>query len=446
MSVSPFKSSTQQYSPQLRKTAKELQAQSLVPKALLPKSQPLSTGNQWSAGKWLKRLGLGLFGVSAALLYNRRSSSDSAGLEPGDRFLRTTLPDESSHLLPAPESLEQERRNLRRHHGRKTASPTDPYLAALAKRPWRPTDINMFNKVVYSQASQPEPAAGPGLDADQLRSQLTDSLNNRFNGNGQVNNALALLNNDTLKAKIDDIRLRVAAVNLKGTAGEAVLNDLLAEDGLISQVRFYNYNDPSFLSSAGSDPNQPGKTIISVSDRYQYENPLRFTAPIAHEGLHTDQTVTAREERMAHNLETLTDMQVLLSAPWLASQGTELARRKNTETMGLLNSGNEMPGQYLNEFTSQGDIFPAPEPYDCNDPSVTRPIANFASSFQGPFTASSPGNSVLTQELKATTGKNAKNPAFDDVTETFLATHTNLTPKQITQVAKILKLNLSSTC
>jgi hypothetical protein len=261
-----------------------------------------------------------------------------------------------------------------------------------------------------------------------------------------VNNALGLLDNPTLVAKIPDLRLRVAAVNLKNTAGEAVLNDLLAKNGLISQVRFYDFNDPSFLSSAGSDPDQPGKTIISVSDRYQYENPLRLTAPLAHEGLHTDKIITAREERIAHNLETRIDMQVLLSAPSLASLGTELARRKNTETMGLLNSGNEMPGQYLNEFTSHGNIFPAPEPYDCDDPSVTRPTANFAASFNGPFTASSPGNSALTQELKATTGKNTNKPAFNDVTETFMATNTNLSPDQLTRVGRILNLDTSSSC
>jgi hypothetical protein len=260
---------------------------------------------------------------------------------------------------------------------------------------------------------------------------------------------MALFDNPTIVKVAPDPRLRASLVALKGTPGEAAINAVLTKNSKISSIRYYDFNNASSIAGAQGDPNNKGKTIININVRYQYED-FRVLAPtMSHEALHLDSKVTAREERIAHDMEAMIYGKFVLENPSLAQSKTELARRENTQLMGRLNSRDTNGNLRL--YTGQGNIFPAPAPYDRNDPSQTSApiVTNFAASFEGPFTASSPGNTVLQQEVKALTGitnkKTLQKVGFNAYTENLLNQNQKVfTPAQLVQLAQALKLDTVS--
>lgn len=302
----------------------------------------------------------------------------------------------------------------------------------LKKPPFAPTDVNMFRPDFYPSGTPMVPAAPNDISETELKGQLTSMFAQRFNNDStKINAAMALYDDPTIKKAAPDPRLRASLVALKGTPGEAAIGAV--KSGTVSQVRFYNFNDPGFYGGAQADPQNPKKTIINVSDRYQYEDFRMLSPTIAHEALHLDNNVNAREERMAHSLETMIYGKFILENPSLAQSGTELARRENTQFMGRLNSRDANGNLRL--YTAQGNIFPG----------AALSFDNFADSFSGDFTKSSPGNSVLKQEIKAETGVTLKQPGFNASTEKVLDQHQVMfTPDQLVQLANTLKLDTSS--
>jgi hypothetical protein len=305
-------------------------------------------------------------------------------------------------------------------------------LDILKKPPFAPTDVNMFTTQLYPSSAPMEPAAPRDISETELRDQLNSMFTQRFNyNNTQVNTAMALFDDPKIVAAAPDPRLRASLVALKGTPGEAAITAV--KNGTITKIQYHDFNDPTFIAGAQSDPVHKGKTIVNVSDRYQYEDFRLMSPTIAHEALHLDTKVTDREERMAHTLETMIYGKFILENPSLAQSQTELARRENTQFMGRLNSRDANGNLRL--YTAQGNIFPG----------GAVSVPNFASIFQGNYKPSSPGNSVLRQELLAETGVNPKKVNFDGATEKILDQHQVMfTPDQLVQLAGTLRLDTGS--
>jgi len=156
---------------------------------------------------------------------------------------------------------------------------------------------------------------------------------------------------------------------------------------------------------------------------------------MAHEPLHRDHTNSNKEELIANSIDTLVYGQFLLESPSLATTGTELARRQNTEHMARLNT-RDANGK-LRLLTAAGDnVYPGGD--------VTLPY--YAAIFE-PFGDSTPGNGVLKGMVRKVVGSGVTLPTkvnFDGATVNLLDTRQKVfTAAQLVRLATILKLDTS---
>lgn len=304
---------------------------------------------------------------------------------------------------------------------------TNPIAQQLLKKPpFPPTDINMFTPQAYPGAKPLQPASPRSFSDSQLRSMLNTTFTNRFDGKTtQVNQAMNLYNDATLKQIVPDPRLRTALVSLKGTAGESAIDAV--RSGVYQSVRF---GEPLTTGANGEVvfPSPTAKPEIIINQKYQYEDPRIVGPLIAHETLHQDRTVTNKEEMLAHSLDTMVYGQVILENPALARSGTELARRQNTKLMTRLNSRDANGNLRLT--TAQGNVLPG-----------GTPTANFAAPFQ-PLGADTPGNANLNAMVSKVTGGKTSS-GFSTNTVNLLDQNQKLfNPSQVVGLAAILKLKV----
>lgn len=90
----------------------------------------------------------------------------------------------------------------------------------------------------------------------------------------------------------------------------------------------------------GFSTNKPGdtKATLVINTRLQYEDPRTLGTMLAHESLHSDITVSQKEELVASAIESAIWSQMIKEDPALARSGTEMIRRENTKLMAPLNS------------------------------------------------------------------------------------------------------------
>lgn len=311
-------------------------------------------------------------------------------------------------------------------------------LRLLECMPWAPTDHSLFTPQVYSDTPAMAPAAEmPWTDAGIL-AQLNKTLTHRF-GDDQtaLKEALDEFNDAQLKELIPDARLRASVSSLKGTPGEKTLD--LIKGGAYRSIRFEELAS-GIVAATKPDPEGKKKPELLFNKRYQHEDFRLLTPSFVHDPLHSsDNIASGREERISHALDTLMYGKLIQEDPELAASGTELARKENTKYLARLNSRDSSGNLRL--FTAQGNVYPE-----------GKSLSNFAAAFtstaadtpNATIADSSPGNELLKNFLSTMAGADTTNPNFDDATEKLVdAKQTVLTPEELVESAKALKLNLN---
>lgn len=320
-----------------------------------------------------------------------------------------------------------------------TATSTTPQIVAtclspqdiLKKPPFAPTNVNLFTPQTYSTASAMAAAPANSISECQLKNQLYGTLLKRLNGDcytaGQTVN---LMCNSTLKSVVPDARIRAGLLSLRGTAGQSAIDTI--RNGVYSSVKFGSPpSGANTIAEVVPPPAGQTKPGIIINSKYKYEDFRLFGPVLAHETMHQDAVNGGKEELINNVLDTTIYGQTLLTDPQLATGGTELARRLNTKLMARINS-RDTSGN-LRILSAQGNVYPG-----------GTPLANFAAAFNtsGPDT---PGNTNMRKQLQAVTGVSVGSANFNASTIALLDNNQKaLSAKQIVQLAKTLKLNVSA--
>jgi hypothetical protein len=318
----------------------------------------------------------------------------------------------------------------------------------LSRRPFTPLDHSLLNGpngigrvVLYPDAAPMSPATGPALTEQQAGSLLDRYLAEEYPGSSSTRVAArAVFDNATAKSKVPSPSLRAALASLRGTFADAAVDYVLSGTPAVNSVVFVapsqgcGSQSPawigcSFIASLGQ---------IQFNSRYQFENPFLLSHILAHEVLHSDGTVADYEEATAYALDARMYIEQLARHPSLATLGTELARRSNSNAVALLNSG---AGSRLGLYATNGSrqIFPG-----STADKTTSWFADFASS----NTTSTPGGPVLAPYLTAThtAGAPTCSPAtFDKALIDCLDANANLglSADELVAAARALKLNVA---
>ena len=321
--------------------------------------------------------------------------------------------------------------------GLESMAAQDPRLQAfcgiarriLQQQPFAPKNINLFTPQAYSDASPSQPAPAKPVNETKLKSDIVSTLTKRLNAKA-AKEGLALYNDSNIKSIIPDPRLRTSLALLKGTAGEGGIDAI--KNGVYSKVEFGRppVGDQA-IAEVVPDP-ATGKLKIIVNDKYQYEDPKLLATVLAHETLHQDANVNSnKEELIANAVEASVYGQVALEDPSLVKSGTELARRKNTQLLALLNSRDEDGKIRLLE--GQGEIYPGGSLHFNNFGQIFMPLGN-----------DTPGNPALLSALRKITGQPLASANFDDATLGTLDQNINLfKPWQWVRLANIMKLDIT---
>jgi hypothetical protein len=301
----------------------------------------------------------------------------------------------------------------------------------LKKPPFAPTNVNLFAPQTYSTASVMKPAPAKSVSESQLKSQLCKTLLERLKGDCYTTRkTVNLMSDSKLKKVVPDARLRAGLLSLKGTAGQSAIDAI--RNGTYSSVKFGTPpSGPNTIAEVVPPPIGQTKPGIIINSKYQYEDFRLFGPILAHEAMHQDPANGGKEELIANVIDTTIYGQTVVTDPQLATSGTELSRRLNTKLMARINS-RDTNGN-LRILSAQGNVYPG-----------GTPLTNFAAAFNtsGPDT---PGNATMRKELQAVTGTPLGNINFNNSTITLLDNHQKaLSVKEIVQLAKTLKLNVSS--
>jgi hypothetical protein len=112
-------------------------------------------------------------------------------------------------------------------------------LDTLKQPPFPPTDVDLFDPGVYSEASPLVPAGETANDNATLRKQLKALLVKRFgSGSSQVKQGLAKFDAASTKRIVPHPRLRAALVALKGTVGQPSTASWMAPMPALSSVPY----------------------------------------------------------------------------------------------------------------------------------------------------------------------------------------------------------------
>jgi hypothetical protein len=177
-----------------------------------------------------------------------------------------------------------------------------------------------------------------------------------------------------------DPRLRAAVALLVGTPAEGAID--VYRSGVFSRLAFDNGVPDATAIGAVLVRVRGTRPEVVVHPAFASEDPRVLAMVVAHEALHQDSLVSDTEEQIARTLDTYVYAQMILEEPQLARSGTPLVRAANARLLARLH-GRATSG--------------AGEP--------------------------TPGNAYLRSFVKAVTGQDVANIAFDDVTLSLLDGH-----------------------
>lgn len=312
----------------------------------------------------------------------------------------------------------------------------------LQKGPFAPTNVNLFDPQIYSDAVAYKPAQS-GMTEGQILVHLNASLAERM-GVKAAAKAVLLMKDPALKKVVPDVALRASIVNLTGTVYEPAIQAF--RDGTFSSYKFGpiapvvrpdgSTVHPIALTTVGVD----GKAKTVVNDRYKKEDFRLLTSTAGHEALHPDGVNSGKEELVANVTESDVYFQLLAKNPTLAQGKTELTQRLNGEALAKLNTRDATGTMRL--FESKGTVFPTSTKGQAGD-QLDSYGAAFGDVNSQPDT---PGNGVLDQVLSKLTGKKISGAGNNNSTIALLdRDSTSLTPQELVQVAKsALLLNVGN--
>ncbi|WBB93373.1 hypothetical protein [Verrucosispora sp. WMMC514] len=305
-----------------------------------------------------------------------------------------------------------------------------PAERVLAQPPFPPTNVNLFTPQTYAQAPPMVPAPPRRITEAQLRVQLAKALSPRAKRHpGVVARGLAVFDDRKIKKIIPDPNLRAALASLVGGPSEVSVDTI--RSGLYARVIFTALPASTV---AQVSPDAQGDPEILFNERYRFENFSLLGVAMAHETLHQDPEISTMEEYIAFALHSGYYGQVLLEQPKLATGGTELTRRTNTQLLALVNTRDAKGRQSLT--ANRGNVFPG-----------GKPLANFRSIFPANLGPATPGNPDLDAFLSAMTKTRQRNANFDQATADLLDVRLLWSPPEgRLRVAKLLQLKLPKGC
>jgi hypothetical protein len=216
-----------------------------------------------------------------------------------------------------------------------------------------------------STGAFPNDQMNPGkMTETHGRARLKRFLYKRGLGGDEVREAVALYDDDGVKAIIPAPTLRAATLMLyKWDPYQATIDSIV--DGVnpsgmpFSSVDYGDTNFQDAVATLKIDPNRQYRLIVdSAFDR---EPPEQVIPVIFHESLHGGGSNSRQEEVTTNILDTICYGEVLLADPRVADFGTELSIFNNVELLGLLNSMGRAGGGEIGILSSPlGDVFVGP--------------------------------------------------------------------------------------
>ena len=283
-------------------------------------------------------------------------------------------------------------------------------------------------RAIYPDGPEEKTASGPGLNAEQARALLAETLGRRAGlPAADASATVALFDDPALARSIPTPALRAALLLLRGTAGDAAIGTLMAGTftGVsLGQLPAFAAGSPALIEGRGA------RGQIVFADWTAGEDPRALAAVLAHESLHHDADVDTKEEAICSVIEAIIYGQLLLESPDLARAGTRLSRHNNTRLLERLN-GRDASGK-LRIVASTGFTLPR-----------SQVGYGFAIEYYEPFTRNTPGSPALGTMLQAVTGMPAPaTPTFDNPTIELLdAQQAALSPPQLVALAEALQLD-----
>jgi hypothetical protein len=215
----------------------------------------------------------------------------------------------------------------------------------MTNRPFKPTNINLFTKDAFPNATvAPVPAAGTYTEQQAL-SEVT-ALYNRAVGAGKMTSPvrtqrLQQLNSPQAKAIIPDPKLRAGLFTLACTSASAAIDSVLTSSNQSGKA-YASIGYDSTLSDgvAVANGNSSGQRLVRMSNSYKGEPIEAVGALLAHEVMHQDHVNGQQEEVLADTARAMAWAEQLVLNPSLASKNTFATRMINTAILAMLNSGN----------------------------------------------------------------------------------------------------------
>lgn len=215
----------------------------------------------------------------------------------------------------------------------------------MTNRPFRPTNINLFTKDAFPNASvAPVPAAG-NYTEQQALNEVTN-LYNRAVGAGKITSAertqrLQQFRSPQAKAIMPDPKLRAGLFSLAGTSASAAIDSVLTSNNQSGKPYAsidYDDNVAPGIMLATSLSN--GQRAINVGNNLKGEGIEVLGAVVAHEVMHQDSVNGQQEEVLAETARAVVWSEQMLINANLASKNTPLTRNNNTLALAMINSGN----------------------------------------------------------------------------------------------------------
>jgi hypothetical protein len=297
----------------------------------------------------------------------------------------------------------------------------------MSNRNWRPTDLSLFSKTVFSSAPTPGTASVPSNAS--IRASLVTFMQAKVTL-GIITQAKA----DTAVALYDSIdttlvpsaNMRAALAALTGTVAEPAIDSYLGRSNVTGKP--YSFIDFGTISAGAT----VGETKLSVKNRLQLiinsafagEDFRVISAVLGHEALHQDTTASAQgvtpssqeEEIIANAVQAAVYVQQALVDGSFVSNHTVLINRQNDAILALLNSGDTLfpYGGVLQApaLTSSGNVFigAKSDPGNFNDTSTVKSFENWLRreyvfrGFNAGGTTSNPTGQAILKNIVGTTG------------------------------------------
>lgn len=299
----------------------------------------------------------------------------------------------------------------------------------LRRPPFPPTDVDLFVDAVYGEAPPLQPARRAPATETEVRRELRRILSNRFSGDPAAHDeAVSVYDDPRLVETVPDPRLRAGVVAVQGTLAEPALGAVL--EGDVSAIRFAPFDADDAGVAAHVLHLEGGCELVEVNDRFRFEDVRLFAPTLLHELLHSDRSPSPTEELIAHALDALVAMEVLLETPELALRDTALVRWVNTDVMARLN-GRDAEGR-LRVLTARGNVFPG-----------GLELEAFAEKVEGGPGHDTRGNGLLERVLRGATGDERREPRFDDETLAIVdRTQRRFTSDELVRLAELLRLDV----